>query len=216
MRGDHVAWQKFVATLRLLPWRSVWRSGEISRSGLLMESRPSMEVGAMAIEDRRDVSIVEERHGLIGNSLATDVPPFLVNRFELLDPLQRLLEPPLVDDADMLAMMRGSYFALINNVRTTQELLLGPTGEALDEQLAAAGLSRQLLALKTAGFRRELSGVLEQTEHPRRKRWFHRAAKWANIVLGSLASVPIIGPVVEPLREFKESVETQIQQETES
>ncbi len=182
-----------------------------------MESRSSMEVGAMAIEDRRDVvSIVEETHGLIGNSLATDVPPFLVIRFELLDPLQRLLEPPLVDDADMLAMMRGSYFALINNVRTTQELLLGPTGEALDEQLAAAGLSRQLLALKTAGFRRELSGVLEQTERPRRKRWFHRAAKWANIVLGSLASVPIIGPVVEPLREFKESVETQIEQETES
>ena len=43
-----------------------------------------------------------------------------------------------------------------------------------------------------------------------------RAAKWANIVLGSLASVPIIGSVVEPLREFKESVETQIEQETES
>src|SRR6266508_4290493 len=83
MRGDHVAWQKFVATLRLLPWRPVWRSGEIARSGLLMESRSSMEVGAMAIEDRRDVvSIVEETHGLIGNSLATDVLSFLVLRVD--------------------------------------------------------------------------------------------------------------------------------------
>lgn len=171
----------------------------------------------MTIEDRRDVvSIVEETHGLIGNSLATDVPSFLVIRFELLDPLQQLLEQPLVDDPEMVAMMRASYFELITNVRATQELLLGPQGEALDAQLASAGLAGQLLALKTTGFRRELSGVLEQTERPRRKRWFRRAAKWANIVLGSLASVPIVGPVVEPLKEFKESVETQVDQETES
>ena len=170
----------------------------------------------MAIEDRRDVvSIVEETHALIGNSLATGVPPFLVIRLELLDPLQRLLEQPLVDDPTMVAMMRASYFQLINNVGATQELLLGPQGDALDGQLAAAGLTGQLLALKTAGFRRELGGVLEQTERPRRKRWFRRAAKWADIVLGSLSSVPIVGPVVEPLKEFKESVETQVEQETE-
>jgi hypothetical protein len=171
----------------------------------------------MAIEDRRDVvSIVEETHGLIGNSLATDVPPFLVIRTELLDPLQRLPEQPLVDDAAMVAMMRASYFELITNVGATQDLLLGPQGEDLDAQLAAAGLTGQLLALKTAGFRRELAGVLQQTERPSRKRRFRRAAKWANIVLGSLTSVPVVGTVVEPLKEFKESVETQVEQETES
>ncbi len=171
----------------------------------------------MALDDRRDVvPIVEETHALIGNSLATDVPRFLVIRTELLDPLQQLLEQPLVDDPDMLAMMRRSYFELITNIEATQELLLGPQGEALDAPLAAAGLAGQRLALKTAGFRRELGGVLEQTERPRRKRWFRRAAKWANIVLGSLASVPIVGPVVEPLKEFKESVETQVEQETDS
>lgn len=107
-------------------------------------------------------------------------------------------------------------FQLINNVVTTQELLLGPQGETLDAQLAAAGLAGQLLAVKVAGFRRELGAVLEQTERPRRKRWFRRAAKWADIVLGSLSSVPIVGPVVEPLKEFKESVETQAEQESES
>lgn len=161
------------------------------------------------------VSVVEETHALIGNSLATDVPPFLVIRRELVEPLQRLLEQPLIDDFEMVALMRASYFQLIDNVSTTQELLLGPQGETLDAQLAAAGLTGQLLAQKITGFRRELVGVLEQTERPRRKRWFRRVAKWADIVLGSLSSVPIVGPVVEPLKEFKESVETQVEQETE-
>lgn len=170
----------------------------------------------MPLDDRRNVvSVVEETHALIGNSLATAVPPFVVIRRELIDPLQRLLEQPLIDDAEMVALMRGSYFELINNVRAAQRLLLGPQGDTLDAQLAAAGLTGQLLAVKIMGFRRELSGVLEQTERPRRKRWFRRAAKWADIVLGSLSSVPVIGPIVEPLKEFKESVETQIEQETE-
>ena len=36
-----------------------------------------------------------------------------------------------------------------------------------------------------------------------------------NIVLGSLSAVPIVGSVVEPLKEFEDCVETQIEQESE-
>ena len=72
----------------------------------------------MALEDRRDVvSIVEETHALIGNSLATEVPPFLVVRVELLEPLQQLLEQPLVDDPAMVELMASSaLFVVIRGV----------------------------------------------------------------------------------------------------
>ncbi len=67
----------------------------------------------MAVEDRRNVvSVVEETHALIGNSLATDVPPFLVIRREVVDPLQRLLAEPLIDNQEMVALMRASYFSI--------------------------------------------------------------------------------------------------------
>ncbi len=170
----------------------------------------------MPLEDRRDVvSVVEEAHALIGNSLATDVPAFIVVRGEVWQLLQQVIPEPLVEDTEMLARMRQAYFDLIGNVQRLQELLLGAQGESLDAALVRAGLSGQLLAIKVIGFRRELDGVLAQAQRPGRRRWFRRAAKWADIVLGSLSAVPLLGPVVEPLKEFKESVETQVENESE-
>jgi hypothetical protein len=40
-------------------------------------------------------------------------------------------------------------------------------------------------------------------------RWVKKAFEWGNIILGSLGAVPVVGLVADPIRELKESIEAQ-------
>jgi hypothetical protein len=84
-----------------------------------------------------------------------------------------------------------------------------PTGQPptqLDNRLQAAGLSGRMLGIKLSGFRRALGRFYSE----RTKRWFHRAARWANVILGSLAG--IVGGA-EAIKEFKETFEAAAERE---
>lgn len=165
----------------------------------------------MTFEDRLDlVSIVEETHALIGTSLSFEFRPFTVVRPEIAELLHRPFpEPLIVDDDEMRFLMNDAFVELIKNVEQIQELLLREEGARFDARLQAAGLGGVQLAIKRRGFRRELQGTLTAETRRLRRRFFGRALKWGNIALGSLTSVPLVGLIAEPLKEFKECVEVQ-------
>jgi hypothetical protein len=61
-------------------------------------------------------------------------------------------------------------------------------------------------AVKIGGFRRALDSVLSGLPGFRRLK---KAFEWGNIVLGSLRMVPGLGILVDPIKELKESIEAQ-------
>lgn len=89
----------------------------------------------------------------------------------------------------------------IQRLNVDYELLLGD--ETLDERLAAVGLSGAQLQLKLATYylyRRE------HRERPNRRR-LSRLLRTADVILGSLVKVVA---AVEPLKEFKETIEASL------
>ena len=165
----------------------------------------------MTIEDRRAiVSVVEETYTLTGRVLSTDIPSDVLPgiRPDALDKLQHAEIDPLVTDEEMLQLLRAAYFDLVKTVIELRNQLLGTAGEAHDPALARVGLTGSGQLVKVRGFRRALDRIFTSVPTARYK-WIKKAFDWANIVLGSLGGVPIVGPLAEPIQELKESVEAQ-------
>ena len=127
---------------------------------------------------------------------AQDLRQFLKEVEELIDHsleqratlIPRDLQSPFVDawpDAkESLRTMRRELLTIYN----------------IDERLTRAGLTGPQLALKLIGFQRALAALHDNWE--RRPLW--RTLGWANIILGSLASVL---PGGEAIKEYKEALE---------
>jgi hypothetical protein len=86
----------------------------------------------------------------------------------------------------------------------------------LDSELEQRGLTGAQLALKLEGFyywrEQELQDApavrpesFPEPPRRRRRRWFRRALEWANIPLGSLASIVALSAFVDPVQEMKDS-----------
>lgn len=164
----------------------------------------------MALEDREAiVATVEETYALMGAALATDIPGQVVAHAVRPEILQRIAEAgadPYVTDEEMLGLLREAYFELVENVIRIHDELLGPEGESYDQHLAQRGLTGSGRVVKVNGFRRTLGGFLRKVPGVRR---IKKAFEWGNIILGSLGGVPVVGLVSDPIRELKESIEAQ-------
>lgn len=121
----------------------------------------------------------------------------------------RLAEVPLdpyVTDTEMLELMRVAYFDLVERVLLLHEELLGESGERYDPELDAAALTSTGLAVKVHGFRGALGRLFGLGQG---HRWVRKAFQWADVILGSLGAVPALGVIPDAIKELKESVETQ-------
>jgi hypothetical protein len=165
----------------------------------------------MTIEDRSAiVSVVEETYTLTARMLSTDVPSAVLPgiRPDILDQLRHAEINPLVTDEEMLQLLRTAYFDLLQTLIELRNELLGPQGESHDLALGRVGLTGSGQVVKVRGFRRALERIARSGPAARLK-WVKKAFDWANIVLGSLAGVPVIGQLAEPIQELKGSVEAQ-------
>jgi hypothetical protein len=165
----------------------------------------------MALEDRIEVvSVVEETYALTGRVLSTDVPGAIDPgiRPEIMQQIRSAQIDPLVTDAEMLSLLRNAYFDLVETVVRLRDELLGPSGESYDSALEQVHLTGSGRAMKVRGWRRALNFVLGGAPGDRAK-WIKKALEWANIILGSLGGVPVVGTIADPIRELKESVEAQ-------
>jgi hypothetical protein len=163
----------------------------------------------MAQEDRSEiVSVVEETYALLGRALAANLPDLPGARADVLKELGTTEIDPLVTDNEMLNLIRAAYAELGATVSQLNQQLLGTSGEQYDVPLQQAQLTDRGRRMKVRGFRRALNNVLTAVRADR-PRWVRRALKWANIILGSLSAVPGVGALADPIKELKESVEAQ-------
>jgi hypothetical protein len=164
----------------------------------------------MAYEDREDiVATVEETYALMGRALSIDIPYAVVENAVRREVLERLMGAeidPYVTDSEMLELTRIPYLELVDNVLRVHEQFLSPSGEEYDSELDRRGLTGSGRAPKVRGFRNGPGRVLD---HVPGTRWIKGAFKWGNIILGSLGGVPGVGVVAGPIRELKESIEAQ-------
>jgi hypothetical protein len=164
----------------------------------------------MALEDREQiVATVQETYALMGRALGTDIPGQIRETALRPEVLQAIIEAeldPYVTDEEMLALLREAYFDLVGAVIRLQEALLGELGWELDPEIEAVGLSGSGLRLKVAGFRRSLNRIFDRIPGVRR---IKKVFEWGNIILGSLGGVPVVGVIADPIRELKESIEAQ-------
>lgn len=109
-------------------------------------------------------------------------------------------------DKEMLQLLRIAYFDLVSAVLRIHDELLGEDGERYDGDLENVALAGPGRAVKVGGFRRSLGRVLQNVPG---LRWIKKAFEWGNIILGSLGGVPVVGVVADPIRELKESIEAQ-------
>jgi len=70
------------------------------------------------------------------------------------------------------------------------------------------------LALKQAGFDGAVEEYIASLTWLQRRKWFKGVLRWLDVVLGSLSSIPVLGAVLDPIKEWKESVEAQTETET--
>lgn len=103
---------------------------------------------------------------------------------------------------------RSQSIDLVETVVRLRSELLGPNGESYDTALEQVHLTGSGRAMKVRGWRRALNSVLGGGPGDRPK-WIKKALEWANIILGSLGGVPVIGTLADPIQELKESVEAQ-------
>ena len=165
----------------------------------------------MALEDRAEIaSVVEDAYALTGRVLSTDVPGILDPgvRPEIMQRIRNAEIDPLVTDEEMLSLLRAAYFDLVETVVQLRDQLLGPSGESYDPALQQVHLADRGRAVKVRGWRRALDHVLGGAPSDRPK-WIKKALEWANIILGSLGAVPVVGILADPIKELKESVEAQ-------
>lgn len=153
--------------------------------------------------------MVQETYALAGRVLATDIPS-TVNfvRSEVGIQLRQVALDYRVTDPEMLQLLRNLYFGLVDTVIRLYDELLTEGGSVHDAALEAVNLTDSGRRLKVRGFRRALERLFSATpsEH---HRWAKNAFEWANIILGSLRGVPIVGRIADPIKELKDSVETQ-------
>ena len=165
----------------------------------------------MALEDRVEImSVVEEAYGLVGRVLSTDIPGALFPgmRPDIMGRIGSAEIDPLVTDSEMLPLLRVTYSELVQTVLLLRDQFLGATGENYDFSLQQVQLTGNGRSMKVRGWRRALDHVLGGPPGER-PRWIKKALEWANIILGSLGSVPGIGLIADPIKELKESVEAQ-------
>jgi hypothetical protein len=165
----------------------------------------------MSRDDREAiVATVEETYALMGRALNTGVPTDLMPTAIRPDVMLRISEAdidPYVTDQEMLELLRAAYFDLVEALlRIHEELLLRPDSERYDPDLANVALTGNGRAVKVGGFRRALGQALENVPG---LRWVKKAFEWGNIILGSLGAVPVVGVLADPIRELKESIEAQ-------
>jgi len=164
----------------------------------------------MSLEDREAiVATVEETYALMGRALSTDVPGAVLQTAVRPEVMQQILAAsvqPYVTDGEMLELLRTAYFDLVSAVILIHEEILGAGGERYDGSLATVGLAGSGAAVKVGGFRRALGRIVQNVPGIR---WIKKGFEWGNIILGSLGGVPVAGVVADPIRELKESIEAQ-------
>jgi hypothetical protein len=162
----------------------------------------------MALDDRVEiVSVVEEAYGLVGRVLSTDVPDALYPgiRPDIMGRIRSAEIDPLVTDSEMLSLLRAAYFDLLQTVLLLRDQLLGATGGNYDFSLQQVQLTGNGRSMKVRGWRRALDRVLGGPPGER-PRWIKKALEWANIILGSLGSVPGIGLIADSIQELRVDV----------
>ncbi|SRR6266496_3929590 len=164
----------------------------------------------MSFEDREAIAAtVEETYALVGRALSTDIPSDLLAtavRPEVMREIMEARVDPYVTDEEMLQLLRTAYFDLVGTVMRLHEELLGEDSERHDTQLANVALTGSGRAVKVRGFRRSLGEAVSNVPG---FRWMKKAFEWGNIILGSLGGVPVVGALADPIKELKESVEAQ-------
>jgi hypothetical protein len=170
-----------------------------------------MRAGAcMSLDDREAiVATVEETYALMGRALSTDIPSDVMRaavRPEVMQQISTARVDPYVTDEEMLRLLRTAYFDLVEIVLRLHEELLREDSERYDADLENVALTGNGLAVKVAGFRRALGNVVSNVPG---LRWVTKAFEWGNIIVGSLGGVPVVGVIADPIRELKESIEAQ-------
>lgn len=114
--------------------------------------------------------------------------------------------------------MREPIFAAFNELKNEQEdaqggqfpkllrMLESPPRE-LNSQLENAGLTGSQLTMKLSGY------VNSRNEFKRKGGiWLlKRLLRWLNTLLGSMALVPLLTNLVEPIKELKEAIENMVE-----
>jgi hypothetical protein len=164
----------------------------------------------MSLDDREAiVATVEETYALMGRALSTDIPGDVTAtavRPEVMQQISTARVDPYVTDEEMLQLLRTAYFELVTTVFRIHDELLGEEGARYDADLESVALAGSGRAVKVQGFRRALGQVLRSVPG---LRWVKKAFEWGNIILGSLGGVPVVGVMADPVRELKESIEAQ-------
>jgi hypothetical protein len=163
----------------------------------------------MSLEDREAiVATVEETYALMGRALRTDIPSDVMSSSVRPDVMQQISTAhvdPYVTDEEMLQLLRTAYFDLVETVIRLHDELLRENGERYDADLANVALTGAGREVKVGGFRRALRRVMNVPG----LRWLKKTFEWGNIILGSLGSVPVVGVFADPIKELKESIEAQ-------
>jgi hypothetical protein len=164
----------------------------------------------MSLDDREAiVATVQETYALMGRALSTEVPSRVMEearRPRVMEQILMAQADPYVTDEEMLKLLRIAYFDLLEMVLRIQTELLGEEGERYDADLQKVALTGSGCAVKVRGFRRALGQVLQNLPG---LRWLKKAFEWGNIILGSLGALPVVGNLADPVRELKESIEAQ-------
>lgn len=169
----------------------------------------------MALEDREEiVATIQETYVLMGRAIQAEIPGEVLERALRQDAVRELLDVPIeyVTDEELLGLFRETYYELVGNLFVIQDAMLDERGEKYDYDLERVGLTGSGRALKVNGFRRAFDRVRAFAG----RRWVKKAFEWGNIILGSLGPVPVVGIAVEPIKELKESIEAQGDEDSES
>jgi hypothetical protein len=164
----------------------------------------------MSYQEREDlVATVQETYALMGRALNLPLDPGLMAvsiRQDVMSQIAQAIIYPYVTDQAMLLLLQDAYSDLLPTVSQIDTTLRGDNGAVYDNQLANVGLTGSGHAAKVGGFRRALGRVFSGVPGFQRVK---KAFEWGNIILGSLRMVPVIGTLVEPIKELKESIEAQ-------
>jgi hypothetical protein len=119
--------------------------------------------------------------------------------------LERPRDFAIVRDERLLGLAQEAFQSLAAPHASFGVRIAAPNDPDLDQDLARHGLTGPPMMLKEAGFDREV-GVYRRARRLRRTALL-RMLKWADVTLGSLALVPMLTAVIDPIKEFKEVTE---------